>query len=216
MFDEDRTKFKSKEAINGIIAGLRWVYRDAGHIDTWNIRISETDEKLAHGNPLKGSSIIKDLRKMFSKKRAEAGMRYDEAIKRKMDLLKCTKYGVELGILDRTKNSTSFRKGDSDGFLFCNAVGSSSLQLTHHEPWARKSFTKLMQERFTEIGIGSKNDRAHTEHRDGAYLRYTEGFNDLDGIMVPDFCSIGDLMAHADSRQELDKILDEEDITRIS
>lgn len=39
----------------------------------------------------------------------------------------------------------------------------------------------------------------------GAHLRYTKGFNDLEGIIRPDFCSISDIVAHAVPLQELDK-----------
>lgn len=51
---------------------------------------------------------------------------------------------------------------------------------------------------------------------DGAYVRYTERFNDLEGIMVPYSCSIADIVAHAYSSLEFDKILDEEDIPKNS
>ncbi len=46
----------------------------------------------------------------------------------------------------------------------------------------------------------------------GAFVRYTEGCNDLGGITVPDFSSVDDLEAHARSRRDLDEILHNEDI----
>ncbi len=50
----------------------------------------------------------------------------------------------------------------------------------------------------------------------GAYLRYTEGYNDLEGINVLDFSSIEDLEAHAGSRKEIDQILDNEDMQSVA
>lgn len=45
-----------------------------------------------------------------------------------------------------------------------------------------------------------------------AYLRYTEGYNDLEGIMVPDFSSIEDLVRHTKANDELDGILEKESL----
>jgi len=46
---------------------------------------------------------------------------------------------------------------------------------------------------------------------EGAYLRYTEGCNDLEGNTVPDFNSIEALQAHAEAHSRLDEILNSEE-----
>lgn len=101
------------------------------------------------------------------------GMRYDELVKIRIDHLKCTKYGIEFTIKGRCKNSVSFRqyvlrrwpsdrfsqcilmdplfamsswilqRGDSEGYVFCNIVGTNTHRLSHHEPWYRKPFVYL-------------------------------------------------------------------------
>eukprot|EP00171_Calliarthron_tuberculosum_P022808 IDg22808t1 len=45
-----------------------------------------------------------------------------------------------------------------------------------------------------------------------AYLRYTEGFNDLGGCAVPDFNSLEAFNAHSRAQMTLDEILDKEDL----
>jgi len=62
----DCTNLKSRAAIMGLLTGLRWVYRDAGHVDTWSISVGADGEKVAHGNPLEGNAIIREFRKMHS------------------------------------------------------------------------------------------------------------------------------------------------------
>ncbi len=44
--DGGKTKMKSKDAVSGIISGLRWVYREAGHTDVWAGRVNEDGSKL--------------------------------------------------------------------------------------------------------------------------------------------------------------------------
>lgn len=122
------------------------------------------------------------------------GMRYDELAKVKTENFTATKYGVEFGIAEKCKNSTSYRsyvlrswpgdhfsksilmdplfafgawllvRGNFDGYLFCNIAGKQAPRLILHEPWSRKSFVDFMQTRFSEIGIGSGIVRAHTGH----------------------------------------------------
>lgn len=135
------------------------------------------------------------------------------------------------------------QRGDAPGFFFCNIVLNKAIRVVHHEAWPRISFVEFMQDRFEKIGQGRGFVKAHTGHSpkrggvqllrflgvkdmhimkwfgmtgQGAYLRYTEGYNDLEGITVPDFSSIDDLEAHARSRRELDQILDNEDSRRVA
>lgn len=323
-FSGDANVLKSKEAVLGIVSGLRWVYRDSGHIDNWTIRVNEDGSKTAHGNPLIGNIHIKEFRNVHAKKLSAAGkvarsapplsaehviehgkaflipksrnvedkvdirdvmlhaflliamncgMRYDELSKVKMENFKCTKWGIEFGIGEKCKNSEGYRsyvvrrwpgdhfskcilmdtffalsfwalqRGDSPGLLFCNVLQNNAIHIAHHEPWARKQFVSFMQERFEKIGLGSANARAHTGHSpkrggvqllrflgvkdanimswfgmtgNNAYLRYTEGYNDLSGTTCPDFSGTAYLAAHAKSRKELDDILDAEDVQCIS
>ncbi len=73
-YDGDKKKLKSKDAVSGIISGLRWVYREAGHTDVWTVRVDEDGSKKAHGNPLKRNMYIKEFRKTHNKMLSEAGI----------------------------------------------------------------------------------------------------------------------------------------------
>lgn len=64
---------KGKDAVRGIIAGLRWVYRDAGNVDHWQVQVSGDGSCVAHGNPLEGNPKIREFRKVHEKKLSEVG-----------------------------------------------------------------------------------------------------------------------------------------------
>lgn len=70
---EEDYRINGRDAVNGVISGLRLVYRDAGHVDNWQARIVKGEGATAHGNPLEGNNAIKEFRKMHSKKLAELG-----------------------------------------------------------------------------------------------------------------------------------------------
>lgn len=66
-------KLKGRDAVSGIITGLRWVYREHGHTDQWQVRVTGESVKVAHGNPLEGNNLIKEFRKIHSKRLSEIG-----------------------------------------------------------------------------------------------------------------------------------------------
>lgn len=132
-------------------------------------------------------------------------------------------------------------RGDAQGFLFCSIVGESPKSLKYCTPWSKKHFESFMARRFVSLGIGQSIARTYTGHSgkrggvqllrflgckdifimnwfgmtgSGAYLRYTEAFNDLTGTAVPDFASIESLFAHARARQALDTA-DKEDSSHV-
>ncbi len=61
QYDGDKKKLKSKDAVPRIISELRWVYREAGHMDMWTLRVNEDGSRKAHGNPLEGNMYIKEF-----------------------------------------------------------------------------------------------------------------------------------------------------------
>lgn len=64
---------KGRDAVNGIVSGLRWLYRDAGHTDNWQVVIGNDGSVIAHGNPLEGNLKIREFRNMHAKKLSEVG-----------------------------------------------------------------------------------------------------------------------------------------------
>jgi len=63
---------KSRDTVQGIITGLRWVYRNNGHKDNWTVRTINGVQE-AHGNPMDGNLMIKEFKKVHNKKLAEHG-----------------------------------------------------------------------------------------------------------------------------------------------
>lgn len=108
------------------------------------------------------------------------------------------------------------RRVYSDGFLFFNILRTKSLQLGHSEPWTR-IFCFIDARPIYPDWNGKNTAKARTGHSrkrggvqmlrflcvkdsyimqwfdmfgDEAYLRYIESINNLQDVMVPDFCSI--------------------------
>ena len=70
--DNDPSQLKSREAVGGMITGLRWVYRDHGHIDSWSVRV-ENGLRVAHGNPCEDNCLLYQFRQSHAKKLSEVG-----------------------------------------------------------------------------------------------------------------------------------------------
>lgn len=68
-----KDQVNGRDAVAGIITGLRWVYREAGHVDSWQTRIGADGKQYAHGNPLENNNALKAFRNMHSQKLSEFG-----------------------------------------------------------------------------------------------------------------------------------------------
>ena len=128
-------------------------------------------------------------------------------------------------------------RGNVEGYVFCQVVGEgSNAKIVHHTPYSRKTLLNFLQSRSMTLGYGVRRAKRFTGHsakRGGvqlmrflgctdlyimnwfkmsgqkAYIRYTEGFNDLSGLNVPAFHSTEALQSHARAASKIEEIMEE-------
>ena len=73
LSEDDPEKIKSLSAVNGMIAALRWVYKEKGHTSNWSVAVESDGSRSFRGNPMEGHAFIKQFRRMFERKLATMG-----------------------------------------------------------------------------------------------------------------------------------------------
>ena len=70
--EQNPKTLKSREAVSGMVNGLRWTYRTSGHTEFWSVR-TENNRSIATGNPLEGNPLIAEFRRAHAKQLSAFG-----------------------------------------------------------------------------------------------------------------------------------------------